>query len=119
MRIRLRQNWLYVQLELYAIMNECNKIMNQGTHMRITIHVYNVQYAVKVRRHTPWSRGPLAWIPGMLVHALSISFATAQSSYNSEIYNKLVHLPSRYTMNQEIMTTERVEWRLDFKGKGQ
>ena len=45
------------------------------------------QYAVKVRRHMPWSRGPLSWIPGMLVHALSISFATAQSSHNSEIYN--------------------------------
>ena len=25
-------------------------------------------YAVKVRRHTSWSRGPLSWIPGMLVH---------------------------------------------------
>ena len=22
-------------------------------------------YAVKVRRHKPWSRGPLSWIPGM------------------------------------------------------
>ena len=49
------------------------------------------QYAVKVRRYTPWSRGPLSWIPGMLVHALSISFATAQSSHNSEIYNIGVH----------------------------
>ena len=49
------------------------------------------QNAVKVRRHTPWSRGPLSWIPGMLVHALSISFATAQFSYNSEIYNIGVH----------------------------
>ena len=48
-------------------------------------------YAVKVRRHTPWSRGPLSWIPGMLVHALSISFATAQSSHNSEIYNIGAH----------------------------
>ena len=51
--------------------------------------------AVKVRRHTPWSRGPLSWIPGMLVHAssisLSISFAMAQSSHNSEIYNIAVH----------------------------
>ena len=50
---------------------------------------------VKVRRHTPWSRGPLSWIPGMLVHALSISlsisFATAQSSHNSEIYNIGAH----------------------------
>ena len=40
-------------------------------------------------------RGPLSWIPGMLVHALSISlsisFATAQSSHNSEIYNIGVH----------------------------
>ena len=53
------------------------------------------QYAVKVRRHTPWSRGPLSWIPGMLVHALSISlsisFQTAQSSHNSEIYNIGAH----------------------------
>ena len=55
-------------------------------------------YAVKVlRRHTPWSRGPrpLSWIPGILVHALSISlsisFAMAQSSHNSEIYNIGVH----------------------------
>ena len=52
-------------------------------------------YAVKVRRHKPWSRGPLSWIPGMLVHALSISlsisFAMAQSSHNSEIYNIVVH----------------------------
>ena len=48
------------------------------------------QYAVKVRHHTPWSHGPLSWIPGMLVHTLSIllsiSFAMAQSSHNSEIY---------------------------------
>ena len=51
----------------------------------------NALHAVKVWRHTPWSRGPLSWLPGMLVHALSISlsisFATAQSSHNSEIYN--------------------------------
>ena len=53
------------------------------------------QYAVKVRRHTPWSRGPLSWIPGMWFtlcqFRLSISFAMAQSSHNSEIYNNGVH----------------------------
>ena len=48
-------------------------------------------YAVKVRRHTPWSCGPLSWITGMFVYALSISFAMAQSSHNSEIYNIGVH----------------------------
>ena len=30
---------------------------------------------------------PLSWITGILVHALSISFAMAQTSHNSEIYN--------------------------------
>ena len=48
-------------------------------------------YAVKVRHYTPWSRGPLSWIPQMLVHALSISLSMAQSSHNSEIYNIGVH----------------------------
>ena len=60
-------------------------------HFRDAYRVYI--YAVKVRRHTPWSCGPLSWIPGMLVHALSISllisFATA--SHNSEIYNIGAH----------------------------
>ena len=58
------------------------------------LHLGNLcrtKYAVKVRRHTPWSRGPLSWIPWMLVHASSISFATVQSSHNSEIYNIGVH----------------------------
>ena len=53
------------------------------------------QYAVKVRRHTPWSRGPLSWIPGMWFtlcqFRLSILIATAQSSHNSEIYDIGVH----------------------------
>ena len=53
------------------------------------------EYAVQVRRHTPWSRGPLSWIPGMWFtlcqFRVSISFAMAQSSHNSEIYNIGVH----------------------------
>ena len=52
-------------------------------------------YAVKVRRHKPWSGGPLSWIPGMWFtlcqFRLSISLAMAQPSHNSEIYNIVVH----------------------------
>ena len=29
------------------------------------IYKHNCQYAVKVRRHKHWSRGPLSWIPGI------------------------------------------------------
>ena len=52
-------------------------------------------YAVKVRRHKPWSRGPLSWIPGMWFtlcqFRLSISLAMAHFSHNSKIYNIVVH----------------------------
>ena len=47
--------------------------------------VATCQYAVKVRRHKPWSGGPLSWIPGMWFtlcqFRLSISLAMAQPSH--------------------------------------
>ena len=48
--------------------------------------------------------------PRNLVHALSISFATAQSSHNSEIYNIGAHAQLR--VNQKIITAERVTFGL-------
>ena len=65
--------------------------MVPNTVIRMIIQIAQFElkfkYAVKVRRHTPWSRGPFFMDPRkMLVHALSmslsISFATAQSSHN-------------------------------------
>ena len=57
---------------------------------------------------------PLTWIPWMLVHAESISFAMAQSSHNSEIYNigALVHMCSGYVWTMK--SWQRSEWRLGF-----
>ena len=53
---------------------------------------FGSQYAVKVRRHTPWSRVRCHGShEGWFTHRQSISFATAQSSHNSEIYNIGVH----------------------------
>ena len=98
--IRMRTNIVYfrvmrrlpsrMKLTMKLTMREPASMTTDTWSRRVTSD-FNSVFAVKIRRHTPCSRGPLSWIPGMLVHALSISlsisFATAQSSHNSEIYN--------------------------------
>ena len=61
-------------------------------------------YAVKVRRHTPWSRGPLSWIPG--IHSRRHSLRITLKS------TTLVHMRSRYAWTRK--SWQRSEWRLDF-----
>ena len=90
-----RWRWVPVWIlrgEVRSMRNHCLHLWDK--HLQMKMYKSWV-YAVKVRRHTPWSRGPLSWIPGMWFtlcqFRLSISFVTAQSSHNSEIYNIGVH----------------------------
>ena len=68
-------------------------------------------YAVKVRRHKPWSRGPLSWIPGMW-------FTLCQ--FHSRWHSLRITLKSTtllFMRSSNAWTTkpwQRSEWRLGF-----
>ena len=94
-----------------------------GTKFYIAIY-HNVEgshfkpknvYAVKVRCHTPWSHGPLSWIPWKLAHASSISQSISFRRHSLRItlkYTTLVHMRSSYAWTMK--SWQRSEWRLGF-----
>ena len=87
--IFLRTFWVVIHCPYSPLYSEITRnLLNQVLGKKKTLCC---QYAVKVRRHNPLSRGPLSWIPGMWFTLCQFSFAMAQSLHNSEIYNIGVH----------------------------
>ena len=83
--------------------------------------LYLCLYAVKVRRHKPWSGGPLSWMevlkyPRNVVHALSISlvnFIGDGTSLRITLKSTtLLFMHSSTCVNHETVTTELVTFGL-------
>ena len=81
-------------------------------------------YAVKVRRHNSWSRGPLSWLdPRNVVHAMSISLVNWRS-HRVRITLKsttLLFMRRRNVrVNHETVTTELVIFlKVRYQGRSQ